>query len=445
MHRDNSLIYTSLASLIIEFSNNINPAYLNGYKGGAYNIAITAFEIDGGAVGLFQYAKEQEWQEVFNKEKEGNPAKKFPTTRPFAIEQDFPDNSIPHDSDGVNKYSDRDSTEPRFDSNVQDAASNELRSDQEKPTVHSLLMETDASKVKNAIERKYLKEYRQTANRQLAEQQKLDKLQAELDALPKDNRQTSRARFLRDEIIKTKNRLQICQSIQTRLETDSPLTYLITREIKPRLAKVQKTTMPQIQTGVANLEQSDIINKQKRSVAYEITEDAIRNIPNMSYSGLTNEASQLLHEQQQLLLKKAMELPKGTEVAFICNLAGMRQWESVGSIGHSSVPEVTYEHLILHNHPDCRIFSGTDIETLIMRAETKGIFAIGNDGSVFSAIKQENYDGYAAYESFKAVNIELEKYVAAQNIEGYVSAIRKYLKEAKKFGIEFDEKAAGGT
>ena len=55
-------------------------------------------------------------------------------------------------------------------------------------------METDASKVKNAIERKYLKEYRQTAARQFAEQQKLDKLQAELDALPKDNRQTSRAR-----------------------------------------------------------------------------------------------------------------------------------------------------------------------------------------------------------------------------------------------------------
>ncbi|MDD6644083.1 MAG: hypothetical protein PUF80_07665, partial [Firmicutes bacterium] len=98
---------------------------------------------------------------------------------------------------------------------------------------------------KNATERKYLKEYQETANRQLAEQQKLDKLQAELDALPKDNRQTSRARTLRDELIKTKNRLQICQSIQTRLETDSPLTYLIHREMKPRLAEVQKAAMPQ--------------------------------------------------------------------------------------------------------------------------------------------------------------------------------------------------------
>ena len=218
-----------------------------------YNIAITAFEIDGGAVGLFQYAKEQEWQEVFNKEKEGNPAKKFPTTRPFAIEQDFPDNSIPHESDGGNKYSDRDSTEPRLDSNVQDDAAKEQRSAQEQPTVHSLLMETDASKVKNAIERKYLKEYQQTANLQLAEQQKPDKLQAELDALPKDKRQTARARFLRDEIIKTKNRLQICQSILTRLETDSPPTYLIQREINPRLAEVQKDAVPQTKAKTTTL------------------------------------------------------------------------------------------------------------------------------------------------------------------------------------------------
>ena len=100
-------------------------------------------------------------------------------------------------------------------------------------------METDASKVKNATERKYLKEYQQTAARQLAEQQKLKKLQAELDALPKNKRQTSCARSLRDEIIKTKNRLKTCQSILTRLKTDIPLTYLIAREIKPRLAETE--------------------------------------------------------------------------------------------------------------------------------------------------------------------------------------------------------------
>ena len=108
--------------------------------------------------------------------------------------------------------------------------------------VEAFIRQTTAQQTETAAQsaeqRGDLKEYQETANRQLAEQQKLDKLQAELDALPKDKRKTDRVRFLRDELIKTKNRLQICQSIQTRLETDSPLTYLIHRKINPQLAEV---------------------------------------------------------------------------------------------------------------------------------------------------------------------------------------------------------------
>lgn len=81
----------------------------------------------------------------------------------------------------------------------------------------------------------------------------IHKLQAELDTLPKEKRQTSRARFLRDELIKTKNRLQICQSILTRLETNSPLTYLIHREINPRVVEKQRTSISQMQAKTETL------------------------------------------------------------------------------------------------------------------------------------------------------------------------------------------------
>ena len=74
-------------AVIVEFDCNINPAYLNGYEGGTYNLAISPFNVDGGMVGLFEYAKKNHWTEVFNKAKEGDPAKKFPATRPFAVEQ----------------------------------------------------------------------------------------------------------------------------------------------------------------------------------------------------------------------------------------------------------------------------------------------------------------------------------------------------------------------
>lgn len=97
--------------VIVEFDNNVNPAYMNGYEGGVYNVSVTAFNVDGGDVGLFMYSQEKGWREVFNKQKEGDPAKKFPATRPFAIEQDSLNANVSQPLSEVNKkLSDRDST-----------------------------------------------------------------------------------------------------------------------------------------------------------------------------------------------------------------------------------------------------------------------------------------------------------------------------------------------
>ena len=95
--------------VIVEFDNNVNPAYMNGYEGGMYNVSVTVFDIDGGNVGLFMYSQEKGWREVFNKQKEGDPAKKFPATRPFAIEQDSLNDNVSQSGNGVNrKLSSRD-------------------------------------------------------------------------------------------------------------------------------------------------------------------------------------------------------------------------------------------------------------------------------------------------------------------------------------------------
>ncbi len=81
--------------VIVEFDNDINTAYMNGYEGGSYNVSVTMFDVDGGDAGLFMYSQKKGWHEVFNKQKEGDPAKKFQATRPFAIEQDSLDADIP--------------------------------------------------------------------------------------------------------------------------------------------------------------------------------------------------------------------------------------------------------------------------------------------------------------------------------------------------------------
>ena len=65
----------------------------------------------GENVGLFEYAKSNNWVEVFNKEKEGNPAKKFPTIKPFAVEQDTLTNNISNLNEDVKKNSFSDAEE----------------------------------------------------------------------------------------------------------------------------------------------------------------------------------------------------------------------------------------------------------------------------------------------------------------------------------------------
>lgn len=75
---------------------------MHGYSGGVYNVAVTMFNVDGGDVGLFQYAQEDGWNEVFNKQKEGDPAKKFPAARPFAIEQGSFNSSVQGKKEKVN-------------------------------------------------------------------------------------------------------------------------------------------------------------------------------------------------------------------------------------------------------------------------------------------------------------------------------------------------------
>jgi len=95
-------------AVIVEFGQHINAPYMNGYAGGEYNISITAFDVDGGDSGLFIYQLDKGWRKVFDKQKEGDPAKKFQATRPFAIEQDaLADRLSQEPGDVKRRYSER--------------------------------------------------------------------------------------------------------------------------------------------------------------------------------------------------------------------------------------------------------------------------------------------------------------------------------------------------
>lgn len=125
---------------------------------------------------------------------------------------------------------------PAQNSNPQNNNSDGAHSDRGNLTKRSVLTELDETKAKDDIERKYLRQYKEKSQLQLAEQKKLSEIRKEMDAIPEQKRHTQRARFLRDEEAKTKNRIQNYANALSKLETDSPLSPLIDREVKPFLA-----------------------------------------------------------------------------------------------------------------------------------------------------------------------------------------------------------------
>lgn len=89
-------------AILVEFGDHINQEYTNGYEGGEYNVTVTTFNVDNGDLGLLEHAMKHGWSVVFDKKKEGDPAKKFPATRPFAIEQNTLNQTIPQPAPSVN-------------------------------------------------------------------------------------------------------------------------------------------------------------------------------------------------------------------------------------------------------------------------------------------------------------------------------------------------------
>ena len=122
----------------------------------------------------------------------------------------------------------------------------------------------DAAKVTNDIEQRHLREYQENSKKQQGEQKKLDELQTELEALQAETgkKDPKRLRFLKDEIIKTKNRIGNYDRMLKREETGWQLENLIGREMQTALSKTanghmshdQKTQKAQASTSVKRIE-----------------------------------------------------------------------------------------------------------------------------------------------------------------------------------------------
>lgn len=238
--------------VIVEFDNNINSSHMNGYEGGTYNVSVTMFDVDGGNVGLFMYGQDKGWHEVFNKQKEGDPAKKFPATRPFTIEQDSltanvsqPDAEVK--SESAIKKSDRDGgTSNRY-----------------------LLANAFEDITQNSVEYEMIQEYKNRIKILDEYEEKLAKLNAEIREIrfgTKGKRDTERLARLEAEAKNVAANINRNDKKLLSLETSEPLRKVLERERKKEAQKTKEHVKEIQQNKKVKAEQTELRHKIRKVV-----------------------------------------------------------------------------------------------------------------------------------------------------------------------------------
>lgn len=73
----------------------------------------------------------------------------------------------------------------------------------------------------------------------------------------------------------------------------------------------------------------------------------------------------------------------------------------------------------------------------------KGIIAIGNNGTLYSFIKRDCYDGFKTWEAVTKYEPIFSDFVSNGDIDGYVKTMEALMEEVKSYGVEFNGRTAG--
>ena len=174
--------------------------------------------------------------------------------------------------------------------------------------------------------------------------------------------------------------------------------------------------------------------------AHPITDEAIEKVPFVKGTTLEESAYRELQKRNRELLRYVQDDPPGTEGIYYCDLTGKLITRYKGTkMGKVPPSRVSGEHISIHNHPDCLIFSHPDIENFLESFDMKIMAVIANNGTVYMAEKADDYEAAETvklYAEWKNSHPDLEK----RTVEYYINCIRELLKNVEAQGISFIEK-----
>lgn len=182
------------------------------------------------------------------------------------------------------------------------------------------------------------------------------------------------------------------------------------------------------------------ILKETKYENVPVTKQSIDAIPLINPSGWTEETSKKLQEAHRELLRFASKQPVGVEVGTAYDLSMKRiDKMQVGERGRIYIQEYPVDHIVIHNHPSSTPFSEGDITLFIRRPCLNTLTAVGNNGCVYLLHKTDEFDGLEMCTDFFQAQLELKKFVDDMDIDEYIERLKKFLREAKRYGVEFIE------
>lgn len=148
---------------------------------------------------------------------------------------------------------------------------------------------------------------------------------------------------------------------------------------------------------------------------------------------------------QKAALKKAftglLKDVEGVELGAECGAVYSRNMELLGKfageVGRVNIPAQDVPYIVIHNHPDCLLFSSGDIRRFLENGELEVMFAIGNDGSVYMLEKMYDYNAIGFADKY--LNIEKDHPKMMDSPSEYVKAIKEFLEDVEQYGVRYYE------
>lgn len=187
---------------------------------------------------------------------------------------------------------------------------------------------------------------------------------------------------------------------------------------------------------------------KKRFEKVYITEQAIKKVPYIEYTGIEPKQCRIIQALAKEVLEISQQENNSNEVAITYKMSDTNEIEYGISLGdeHSVLLEsdTFSNHLlqstaelkivVLHNHPSPQTLSYDDMCTFFLYPNIKMMVAVTNQGTINFAIKDEYYD----YRKARLLMIKYAQLIEKAIDENETYQItKKLLKESKRIGVHY--------